>query len=239
CLFVCLPPLPYSPLFPYTTLFRSVVVLHEHVVVRCGPGSRTGPQRVAAGGCRLYGEDTDGAQVDDGLALGGHLLEEVSVGVFELAAGRALVVGVDLDDGCFCVVLFHDDAAVGLQGLLSQFTFVAGASVRCHDRVADDHDEKDGRGRGTDDEEGLLALCCPLFPFSFLPDPCACTFARFTPHFFLCFSTSGCDRRPYSTGSAGHRNRPKSRSRAKGDRGRSAMKAPMAAKARSRAMEIP
>src|SRR5699024_11840087 len=63
---------------------EKVVVLHEHVVVRCGPGSRTGPQRVAAGGCRLYGEDTDGAQVDDGLALGGHLLEEVSVGVFEL-----------------------------------------------------------------------------------------------------------------------------------------------------------
>ena len=70
----------------------------------------------ADGGARV-GEDAHRAVVDDRLALGGQLLEVLTVDQFEPGAVGALVVGVDLHNGRFGSVAGHDDAAVLLEGL--------------------------------------------------------------------------------------------------------------------------
>ena len=125
--------------------------------------------------------------MDDGVALGGLFLEDVAAEVLELAAGGALVVGVDLDHRGGGAFLTHHDAAVVLEGLGGQRAVVAVVGAGGEDGVPDADDEQDhGRG-GADDDEGAVALGGPLLLLPLFPELLAGALARFTPHGFLCF----------------------------------------------------
>ncbi len=152
-----------------------------------GAGGGPGPQRVAADGDGLLGEDADRPEVDDGLALGGALLEEVAVEEFELAAGRALVVGVHLDDGGLHALVGHDDAAVVLEGGGGQWAVVLVALTVGEDGVADTDDEQDHERGTAEDQKGLVALGGALLPLPLFPEFLSGALARFTAHAFPCF----------------------------------------------------